>query len=119
MVKVGGELVSLPQLNKKLQQIVLKKRCDGEWFAFSNPDDRLGFRVDLATTNPSSIDEVAQAFRQKVLGLGLERFQGAYIVDELPKNHMGKVQVRLLQRQLGTTIDRETDVHAEDKNNKR
>ena len=99
VVKVGGEMVNVSKLNQILNQIIIDREVEGEWLALAHSDLRLGFRVDLVTTNLCGVDEVVSSFERGVHGF--ERFHTAYIVDELPKSDIGKVRVGWLKSQLG------------------
>ena len=98
-VKVGGNFVSLSKLNQVLSQIVVENNLEGEWLAVANPDERLRFKVDLVTTNLLSLNSVIGSFCKRVRDC--ERFRTAYIVDELPKSHTGKVKLHALKKLLG------------------
>ncbi len=99
VVKISGEFVNISRLNQILHEVILEKNLKGEWLALANPDPRLGFRVDLVTTQLHRIDEVALSFRQKVHGF--EGFHGVYVVEKLPKGDLGKVKTLYLQKKLG------------------
>ena len=101
VVKIEGELVNITKLNQLLNELVTKKNLEGDWLALANPDPRLGFKVDLVTTqtNFSFVEEVTHSFKQLVHGF--ESFQTVYIVNELPKSDLGKIKIHLLQNTLG------------------
>ena len=76
----------------------MEKKLGGEWLVVANPDERLGFCVNLVTTELEPLDEVALSFRKLVQGF--EAFRKAYVVREIPHNDMVKVKIRSLQKML-------------------
>jgi O-succinylbenzoic acid--CoA ligase len=102
-VKVGGELVPLPPLDARLEQVRLAVAPQADAALVALPDARLGHAVHLAVAGVT--DAVAErllaAFNEGLLPY--ERARSLRRVAEIPRTALGKVRrEELVQRAAGS-----------------
>lgn len=99
-IKIGGEMVSLVQVENELQQLLPEGI---ECCAVELPDRRKGARVAVAVTRELDRKGVLGGLAERLPSLALPR--EVVVIEELPKMGSGKIDFRatgeLVRRQLG------------------
>lgn len=92
--KVGGEKVSQQKLEEILQEILLEKKLPLEAFVKLTPDERLGFAVHLIISEKISSfsEKIKKAFDETVLPY--ERIRKVEIIQQIPRNQLGKISLK-------------------------
>jgi O-succinylbenzoic acid--CoA ligase len=102
-VKVGGELVALPPLDARLEQVRLAVAPEADAALVALPDDRLGHAIHLAVAGvpQATADRLLAAFNAGLLPY--ERARSVRRVAGIPRTPLGKVRRELLvQRAAGS-----------------
>ncbi len=91
VVKVGGELVSVPRLQEVLEAVALARGVVGGSAVVAMPDDRLGWAMHLAVDGMPSDDaaRLLEAFNRRVLPF--ERARVLHRLGAIPRSPLGKV----------------------------
>lgn len=92
LVKVNGELVSLPKLQSRLGR--------EDSVVFAKDDARSGSRLCVATTSQEfrEFEGLVSQLNQSLAPF--ERLSSLYFVDELPRTPLGKIRVEQLKSRL-------------------
>ncbi|MCB1149853.1 MAG: AMP-binding protein, partial [Chlamydiia bacterium] len=90
-IKVGGEGVSLLELDALLEQLMQEFQIDHDCALFAPEDERLGNVIRLATTKISlRLYALVEEFQTRVLPF--ERIRGIVQVDAIPRTPLGKIR---------------------------
>lgn len=92
LVKVNGELVSLPKLQARLN-------CDDS-VVFAKEDSRSGSRLCIATTSKEYQEFESVIVRLNHALAPFERLISLYFVEELPRTPLGKIKIQKLKADL-------------------
>lgn len=100
-VKVLGELVNLSALNFVVEKIKNESGFTGDVHLLAHKDDRMGSQIDLVTAGMDfkSAEVIKGLFNARVLPF--ERSTNVYVLRELPKSELGKIQRATLLELLG------------------
>ncbi len=90
IIKIGGENVDMDRLESTLHNIRLKAGFKEMMTLVAFPDERLGFVVHLVVEGKEKdVKPILEQFNNTVLPF--ERIRHYHFVDEIPRNHLGKI----------------------------
>jgi O-succinylbenzoic acid--CoA ligase len=103
-VKVGGELVALPPLEARLDQVRLAVAPEADAALVALPDHRLGHAVHLAVAGvpAATAERLLAAFNAGLLPC--ERARSVRAVAEIPRTPLGKVRREELVQRIAYSV---------------
>lgn len=93
-LKIGGESVSLRVVQRNLDKQKIELGIDQDMILFPKDDERLGKVIALCIEGSFSSKLAALIDRYNTMVLPYERIQHITSVDKIPRNDMGKVQLK-------------------------
>lgn len=101
VVKIGGELVTVPALQQLLDALALEIAFAGDAALVPVADERLGaVLVLVAAADPVAAERLRAAFNARVLPF--ERARGLRLVPEIPRTALGKVALARVEEILSS-----------------
>ena len=104
IVKIGGENVDLAQLENHLQTLIHEMKLSFEATLVAMEDERLGHCIHLAACCGSTEEllPLVNAFQSRVLPF--ERIRKTYLLPQLPRSALGKIQRQELMRMISSKV---------------